>query len=396
MTAQVSSEQRGAVSRIWNDKESRSVLIQVFTISALFALFVYLGYNAYVNLHAIGKDLSFEFLSQPASYDINQTLIDYNSRSTHFRAMIVGLLNTLLVAVCGILLATLLGFFVGVLRLSKNWLVNRIAYCYVEGMRNVPLLLWILLIHGVVVSSLPGTRDALNMGDIFFFSNRGLYSPSPSFEPLFWLTALAFVGGIGFSIWFKRRARKIQEETGRILPVLWTSLGAIIGLPIVVFLITGLPITWSIPELKGFNFAGGFAIKPEFLALWLALSFYTSAFIAEIVRAGILAVSYGQTEAAGALGLRTNRTLQLIIIPQALRVIVPPLTSQYLNLTKNSSLAIAIGYMDVVATIGGISLNQTGREMECMSLVLLIYLSFSLTISLFMNWYNKRIKLVER
>ncbi len=396
MTAQVSSENRGAISRLWNDKESRSVLIQVFTIAALFALFVYLGVNAYINLKNIGKDLSFEFLWQPASYDINQTLIEYNSRSTHFRAMIVGLLNTLLVAVCGIILATILGFIVGVLRLTKNWLVNKIAYCYVEALRNVPLLLWILLIHGVVVGTLPAVRQALGFGDIIFLSNRGVYAPSATAEPLFWFTVAAFVGGIVFSIWFKRRAKKIQEETGRILPVLWTSLGAIILFPIVVFLVTGLPLQWSIPELKGFNFAGGFSIKPEFLALWLALSIYTSAFIAEIVRAGILAVSYGQTEAAGALGLRTNRTLQLIIIPQALRVIVPPLTSQYLNLTKNSSLAIAIGYMDIVATIGGISLNQTGREMECMSLVLLIYLSFSLSISMFMNWYNKRIKLVER
>lgn len=396
MTAQVSSDKRSAVSRLWNDKESRSVMIQIITIGALFALFFYLGVNAYLNLKAIGKDLSFEFLWQPASYDINQTLIEYNSRSTHFRAMIVGLLNTLLVAVAGIMLATILGFIVGVLRLTKNWLVNRIAYCYVEALRNVPLLLWILLIHGVVVGTLPSVRDALGLGDIFFLSNRGLYAPSATFEPLFLATALAFVGGIGFSIWFKRRAKKIQEETGRILPVLWTSLGAIFLFPAVVFLITGLPIQWSIPELKGFNFAGGFSIKPEFLALWLALSIYTSSFIAEIVRSGILAVAHGQTEAAGALGLRTNRTLQLIIIPQALRVIVPPLTSQYLNLTKNSSLAIAIGYMDIVATIGGISLNQTGREMECMALVLIIYLSFSLSISMFMNWYNKRIKLVER
>ena len=396
MTAHVSSEQRGALSRLWNDKETRSVLIQVFTICGLFGLFFYLGLNAYINLKEIGKDLSFEFLWQPASYDINQTLIDYNSRSTHFRAMIVGLLNTLLVAISGVMLATILGFIVGVLRLTKNWLVNRIAYFYVEFLRNVPLLLWILLIHGVVVGTLPSARQAIGIQEIFFLSNRGLYAPSPGFEPLFWATAIAFICGIGFTVWFKRRAKKVQEETGRILPVLWTSLGAIIGLPAVIFLVTGMPIEWSIPELQGFNYQGGFAIKPEFLALWLALSIYTSAFIAEIVRSGILAVNYGQTEAAGALGLRTNRTLQLIIIPQALRVIVPPLTSQYLNLTKNSSLAIAIGYMDIVATIGGISLNQTGREMECMTLVLLIYLSFSLTISMFMNWYNKRIKLVER
>lgn len=390
-------DSRSALSRAWNNKEARSVILQILTVALLFGFFFYIIRNAVINLETIGKGYSFSFLSAPASYDINQTLIEYNSRDTHFRAAIVGILNTLLVAVSGIILATIIGFVLGVLRLSKNWLMSRIVYCYIELVRNVPVLLHILLIHGIVVNTLPVPRQAPSFfSDSLFVSNRGLYVPSPLPEPLFWATAIAFFGGIVGAILYKRRARRLQEDTGRILPVFRVSLGLIFGLPIVVFLITGLPMNWSYPELKGFNFVGGVAMKPEFLALWLALSLYTSAFIAEIVRAGILAVSYGQTEAAHALGLRINRTLQLVIVPQALRVIVPPLTSQYLNLTKNSSLAIAIGYMDIVATIGGISLNQTGREMESMTIVLLIYLSFSLVISLFMNWYNKRIKLVER
>jgi general L-amino acid transport system permease protein len=390
----------GGLLRLWRDKEARGVIIQILTIAILFGLFFYLGWNAQQNLAAIDKDLGFAFLGQPASYDINQTLIDYNSRDPHIRAAVVGVLNTLLIAVCGIILATVLGFVLGVLRLSRNVLINKIAYVYVEVVRNVPVLLFILLVHGLVVDMLPQPRAAATEGwdiaGVAFLSNRGFYLPSAQYQPLFWATVIVFLIGIAFSIGFARYAKKLQAATGKILPVFWTSVGAIVGAPILVFLITGMPIEWSVPELSGFNFQGGFAIKPEFLALWLALSLYTAAFIAEIVRAGILAVNYGQTEAAHALGLKHNRTLQLIIVPQALRVIVPPLTSQYLNLTKNSSLAIAIGYMDIVATIGGITLNQTGREMECMAIVLLLYLTFSLIISTIMNGFNKAIKLVER
>ncbi|MDC0948985.1 ABC transporter permease subunit, partial [Gammaproteobacteria bacterium] len=228
-------------------------------------------------------------------------------------------------------------------------------------------------------------------------TNRGLFMPKPQPElPLFWITALAFLIGIGFTFWYKRRAAQVQELTGQILPVFRNGLIAILGVPLVVYFVTGMPLSWDVPQLTGFNFSGGMAIRPEFLALTLALSVYTSAFIAEIVRAGIQSVDWGQTEAAGALGIRPGRALRLVIIPQALRVIIPPLTSQYLNLTKNSSLAIAVGYMDLVATIGGISLNQTGREMESMTIVLAIYLIISLIISSLMNWYNQRMKLVER
>lgn len=397
MSATTTSQpQRNVISRLWNDKETRSVIIQVFAFAAIFAFFFFMVRNAIINLEAIGKDISFDFLSQPASYDISQALIEYDSRSSHFTAMLVGIINTLLVAAFGIVLATILGFFLGVLRLSKNWITNRLAYVYIEYVRNVPVLLHILLIHGLIVHALPLPKNAVNIADSAFLTNRGFFLPSPDFQPLFWMVIAVFIIGALFSIWFIRYAKKVQDATGKRYPVALICLSATVLAPFLIFLITGAPIDWETPELKGFNYKGGMVVRPEFIALWLALSCYTAAFIGEIVRAGITAVSWGQTEASSALGISRGRTLSLVVIPQALRIIVPPLTSQYLNITKNSSLAIAIGYMDIVATIGGISLNQTGREMECMTIVLLLYLSFSLLISAFMNWYNKRIKLTER
>ena len=390
------SPQRNVISRLWNDKETRSVIIQILTMVGILVFFGYMIRNAVVNLSALGKDFSFLFLWQPASYDINQTFIEYNSRSPHIRATIIGVMNTLAVAVAGVILATMLGFLLGVMRLSKNWLTAKIAYVYIEYVRNVPVLVHILMVHGILVHVLPNPKDAVNVSDGVFLSNRGVAMPKPLYEPLFWLVLGVFIAGLGFAWAFRRYAKRLQDETGRALPVFWVCLGAIVGAPLIIYFILGSPIVWEVPELRGFNFQGGYVLRPEFIALWLALSFYTASFIGEIVRAGILAVDYGQTEAAAALGVSRGRTLNLVVIPQALRVIVPPLTSQYLNLTKNSSLAIAIGYMDIVATIGGISLNQTGREMECMVIVLLLYLSISLCISTFMNWYNKRIKLVER
>ena len=387
---------RNTISRLWNDKESRAVIVQIIAIVLIFGFFAYLIRNAAINLEAIGKGYSFDFLTQPSNYDINQHFIEYDSRSSHLRAMTVGIINTLLVAVCGLVLATIVGFTLGVLRLSRNWLTNKLAYVYIEYVRNVPLLLHILLVHGIIVHTLPVPKQAINLSDAAFLTNRGFYTPKPVFEPLFWIVGGLIVAGILFSLWFTRYAKKVQDQTGNRYPVFWVNLGAIVGLPLVMYFLLGNPITWDNPELKGFNFTGGMVLRPEFIALWLALSLYTASFIGEIVRAGITAVSWGQTEASYALGINRGRTLNLVVIPQALRVIVPPLTSQYLNLTKNSSLAIAIGYMDIVATIGGISLNQTGREMECMTIVLLLYLTMSLLISAAMNWYNKRIKLVER
>ena len=384
------------ILRAWYDKETRSVIVQVIAMAIILAFFAYVINNAVINMANLGKDISFSFLWQPASYDINQTLIEYSSRSSHFDAMIVGLINTLLIAAAGIVLSTIVGFILGVMRLSNNWLTQKIAYVYIEFVRNVPVLLHILLIHGFIIYSLPRPKQAINMGDTFFLNNRGLQMPSADFQPLFLAVTATFVIGLSFAIWYRRYAKKLQDTTGKISPVWTISFIAVIVAPLAIYFLLGSPIEWDVPALKGFNFKGGMVIRPEFIALWLALSLYTAAFIGENVRAGIMAVSHGQTEAAHALGVSSGRTLSLVVIPQALRVIIPPLNSQYLNLTKNSSLAIAIGYMDVVATIGGISLNQTGREMECMLIVMAIYLILSLLISAVMNWFNDRIRLVER
>jgi len=390
-------DSRNALARLWSNKEARSVIIQIVTLTLIFAVLAMLLRNVVINLERVGKEFSFSFFFTPAAYDITfSPFIEYNSRSTHLRAAAVGILNTLLVAICGIILATIMGFTMGVLRLSSNWLVSRLVYCFLEFTRNIPVLLHILFIHGLIVTLLPVPKKAMVFNDLFFLTNRGFFIPQPVWESGAEIVGTALVLSIVFVFFFRRWAKKTQEETGRIYPVFLISIGVIVGLTGLAFLVMGMPLSWSVPALTGFNFQGGLAIRPEFIALWLALSYYTSCFIAEIVRAGILAVSYGQTEAAHALGLRQNRTLQLIIIPQALRVIVPPLASQYLNITKNSSLAIAIGYMDVVATVGGITLMQTGKEMETMIVVLLTYLTFSLIISAFMNWYNKKMALVER
>jgi general L-amino acid transport system permease protein len=397
VTTAQESESGNLLLRLWRNQETRSVIIQIFTMAALFLAVVMIARNVAINLEAIGKEFSFDYLGATAAYDITfSPFIEYTSRDTHLRAAAVGIMNTALVAVCGIILASIMGFIMGIMRLSKNWLINRMVYVFLEFTRNVPVLLHILLIHGVIVTTLPPPKQAIGISDTFFISNRGFFIPSPVFESGFGLVLATFIIAIVAVIFFRRWAHKVQDETGKIYPVFWISSGIIVGATGLMFLITGLPLSWEVPTLKGFNFKGGLSIRPEFIALWLALSYYTACFIAEIVRAGILAVSHGQTEAASALGLRTNRVLQLIIVPQALRVIVPPLASQYLNLTKNSSLAIAIGYMDVVATIGGISLMQTGKEMESMIIVIGVYLTFSLSISAFMNWFNKRMKLVER
>ena len=384
------------LGNLWREKKSRQLIIQIVAIVVVLSLLGFFVRNALDNLERIGRDVDYAFLFTPSNYDINQHLIEYDSRSTHLRATIVGVINTALVAFFGIILATLIGFTAGVARLSSNFLVNRISYLFVEFSRNVPVLLWILLCHGVVVHNLPHPRQALSAVDVFFLTNRGVYSPKPIFEPEFWGVIAALIVAIGGACYFYRFAKRKQELTGQQYPVYWTNVSMIIALPLLAFWLLGFPVEFELPAFKRFNFQGGLVLSPEFLALTLALGVYTGAFIAEIVRAGILAVSYGQTEAAYALGIKPNFTMRLIILPQALRIIVPPLISQFLNLTKNSSLAIAVGYMDIVATIGGISLNQTGRALECMSIVLAIYLSISLSISAFMNWYNKRISLVER
>jgi len=383
-------------SNIWRNEKSREIILQIFVLLCIGWFLSWLIANVDANFKALGKDISFEFLFIPAGYDINQYLIDYNNRDSHLRAGIVGLLNTGLVAFFGIILATFLGVFLGIVRLSKNWLASKLAYWYIEFSRNVPILLHILLWHGIIINTLPHPRQALNFGDLTFLSNRGFYIPKPLTENGIELVYLFFVIAIIFSVLFFKYARKKQDLTGVQYPVFWINLSVIFLLPTIAFFISGMPITLEIPALKGFNFRGGMHMSPELAALTFALGIYTAAFIAEIVRAGIMAVDKGQREAAESIGLKPSKVMNLVILPQARRVIIPPLTSQYLNLTKNSSLAIAIGYMDLVATLGGISLNQTGREMETMVIVMLIYLSVSLSISAFMNWYNNKAKLVGR
>jgi len=393
----VTAIQPNLLLRLWRNQKYRSVFIQIITMVVLFAVLGLIGKNVATNLEIAGKDFSFGFLNYPAGYDITfQPFIPYTPTDTHFDAAIIGILNTLLVAVSGVILASILGFTMGILRLSNNWLISRLVYVFLEFTRNVPILLHILFVHSIFLYVFPVPKRAISISDTFFFSNRGIQIPSPVFEDGFGYVWTVLLIAIAIVAVFVYRAKKIQDETGKIYPVLTISLAILFCLPLLTFFVSGAPLSWEIPALKGFNFKGGTSIKPEYLALTFALSYYTSCFIAEIVRGGILAISHGQTEAADALGLSPNRTLQLVVIPQALRVIIPPLASQYLNLTKNSSLAIAIGYMDVVATIGGISLMQTGKEMETMIIVLLTYLFFSLIISGFMNWFNSRMSLVER
>jgi len=384
------------LNNIWRNEKSREIIVQIFVLFCIGWILSWLIANVDANFKALGKDISFEFLFIPAGYDINQYLIDYNNRDSHLRAGIVGLLNTGLVAFFGIILATVLGVFLGIIRLSKNWLASKLAYWYIEFSRNVPILLHILLWHGIIINTLPHPKKALNLGDLTFLSNRGFYIPKPLTENGIELVYLFLVIAIIFAVLFFKYARRKQDLTGVQYPVFWINLSVIILLPTIAFFISGMPISLEIPVLRGFNFRGGMHMSPELAALTFALGIYTAAFIAEIVRAGIMAVDKGQREAAESIGLKPSKVMNLVILPQARRVIIPPLTSQYLNLTKNSSLAIAIGYMDLVATLGGISLNQTGREMETMVIVMLIYLSVSLSISAFMNWYNNKAKLVGR
>jgi general L-amino acid transport system permease protein len=396
------------------DTRYRSMTIQVVAMIGFLLLFFWLFINTAKNLLELGKEPSFGFLGEPAGYDINQRLIDYDNQNTHFRAAFVGLLNTLLVAVMGCITATVLGVIIGVLRLSKNWLIARIMTVYVEMFRNVPVLLWIVFCMAILIETLPAPRAfrGVETGAVVA-TNRGFYVPEPLFSNslgnihLFGQSSLRFdisidlivvliALAIGFTVrhFINKRANAIQEATGD-RPTTWYFSLAAILVPLVVVLVA-LGFHLGYPELKGFNFKGGIYMRNSLIALWLALSLYTAAFIAENVRAGILAISKGQTEAAAALGLRPQRVMSLVILPQALRVIIPPLISQYLNLTKNSSLAIAVGYMDLTGTLMGITMNQTGRELETVLIGMLIYLAISLAISVVMNWYNNSVKLVER
>ena len=382
---------------LWRDERYRSLTIQAIAMIVLMLGLTWLVNNAIENLAALGKTFDFGFLSQPANYDINQQLIDYTSRSSNARAALVGILNTLLVAFLGCVTATIIGIAAGVARLSNNWLVARLMTVYVEAFRNVPLLIWILLTASIVNTSLPSPRDyrGLDTGPVVV-TNRGIYIPQPNFGEGSLILLIIFALSIAAIFMVRAWAKRRQESTGEPAPVFLIGLGLLIVPSLIAFFLLGRPISLTLPELAGFNFQGGIQLRDSLIALWVALSLYTGAFIAEIVRAGILSVSKGQSEAAFALGLRPNRAMNLVILPQALRVIIPPLISQFLNLTKNSSLAIAVGYMDATGTLGGITLNQTGREMECILLLMGFYLIVSLSISAVMNLYNNRVRLVER
>jgi general L-amino acid transport system permease protein len=380
----------------WNNPQVRAIIFQTFALIATVAFGLYVFQNTQTNLQRLGIASGFDFLSSPSGFGIIQTLIPYSATSTYGRVFWVGLLNTLLVSALGIILATLLGFVIGVARLSKNWLIAKLALVYIEIFRNIPLLLQIFFWYFAVLRAVPSPRQSLSLGDVFFLNIRGLYLPAPQFQPGFGGVLAAPVVAIVLVIALSRWARQRQLATGQPFPVLRTSLALLLGLPLATFWLMGSPLHWEYPELRGFNFQGGLVVIPEMASLLLALTIYTAAFIAEIVRAGIQAVSHGQTEASFSLGLNSRLTLRLIILPQALRVIIPPLTNQYLNLTKNSSLAAAIGYPDLVAAFAGTTLNQTGQAIECIAITMAVYLTISLLISLIMNWYNRRVTLVER
>lgn len=398
------------------DTRYRSITIQVVFLALFVAFIIWLGLNTIHNLEVKGKDFSFGFLGVRSGYDINQMLVEYTNDSTHARALLVGLLNTLFVAALACILATFIGVFAGILRLSKNWLVSRLIGVYIETFRNVPVVIWIVLVFAIMANSMPEPKEfrgenataSMIFNESVAITNRGVYVPAPQFEHgLGWLNlgpvslpmdVLAIIAVLAGSYLayraIQKRAKIIQDATG-VRPVTWWQSLAVLIVPIVALKLA-LGIYLEYPEMKGFNFQGGLLGRNSLIALWLALSIYHATYIAEAVRGGILAISRGQTEASYALGLRPGLTTRLVVLPQALRVIIPPLISQFLSITKNSSLAIAVGYMDLRSTLGGITMNQTGRELESMLLLMGIYLSISLIISMIMNAYNSSIKLKER
>jgi general L-amino acid transport system permease protein len=379
-----------------NNPKFRALFYQLVLLAAVLWFGYEFALNAKANLDAQKIASGFGFLDNTAGFGVSQSLIPYSEQDTYRRVFFVGLLNTLLVAGVGIVFATLLGFLIGIARLSPNWLLARLAGGYVELIRNLPLLFQILFWYLAVLGTLPGPRQSLSLLGEVFINNRGIFVPRPVFGAGSEFVLVVLLLAIAATIWLRIWATRRQLRTGQPFPVLWSGLGLIVGAPAVVLVLLGFPITFEAPQLRGFNFVGGIRLTPEFIALLIALTTYTAAFIAEVVRAGILAVSPGQTEAASALGLRRGLTLRLVVLPQALRVIVPPLTNQYLNLTKNSSLAIATGYPDLFAVFAGTTLNQTGQAIEIIAITMAVYLVISLATSGLMNWYNAHIRVTER
>ena len=380
----------------WNDPKVRSIFFQAVLLIAVVGFGMYIFGNTAANLEKQGIATGFRFMGTTAGFGIITHLIDYSEASSYGRAFAVGFLNTMLVAFTGIIAATIIGVFIGIARLSHNWLISRLAMVYIELFRNIPLLLQIFFWYFAVLRALPAPKLSFNFMDGMFINNRGIYLPSAIYEEGFSLVLWALFIAIVAVIFMARWAHKRQDATGQQFHTFYVAIAILVGLPLLALTVTGFPLSWEIPALKGFNFKGGTVIIPEFIALWLSLSVYTASFIAEIVRAGIQAVSHGQTEASRALGLTAGPTLRLVILPQALRVIIPPLSSQFLNLTKNSSLATAIAYPEMVSVFTGTVLNQTGQAVEIISMTMAVYLSISLGISAIMNWYNARMALVER
>jgi len=378
------------------EPKSRGIIFQVLLALAI----VWFGYeivnNTIVNLQKQNTASGFDFLGRTAGFDISQSLIEYSNTMSYGRAFWVGLLNTLLVAILGIVLATILGFLIGIGRLSSNWLIAKLCTVYVEIVRNVPLLLQLFVWYFAVLKALPAARQSLELPFGMFLNVRGLYMPAPQWQSGIGLVVGAFFLAIALAVAIHVWAKRRQQTTGQLFPSILTGLGLIIGLPVLAFLVAGLPVKFDYPVFKGFNFSGGMVVQPEFVALLLGLSIYTASFIAEVVRGGILGVSKGQKEAAAALGLKPSFAMRLIVIPQAMRIIIPPLTNQYLNLTKNSSLAVAIGYPDLVSVFAGTVLNQTNQAVECILITMGVYLTLSLLTAFFMNWFNARMALVER
>ena len=395
--ADLSAGQSGHTPSVawWRDERKRAILWQVVVIAVLLLAVAFVAVNMVTNLETLGIPLGLDFLDANAGFAVSFSLIPVNLESEIGRLILAGMLNTLLASAIGIVLATILGFLVGVMRLSRNFLVSRIATVYVETLRNIPLLVQLLFWYVAITKLFPSVRQAINLSDLVFLSNRGIYTPRPiageDFNIVLVALLVAVVGAVALRRWAKQR----QMATGQQFPSILVGLGMIVLVPVIVGLALGSPITWDIPALAGFNFQGGLVLQPELGALVLGLSTYTAAFIAEIVRGGIMAISHGQTEASLALGLKPRWTLRLVIVPQALRIIVPPLTSQYLNIAKNSTLAGVIGYPDLYSIIGTTQ-NQTGRAVESVAILMIFFLSLSLLISLLMNWYNRRIALVER
>ncbi len=377
------------------DPKVRGILYQIGVLAMVGLLSYYLMSNTLANLERQNIATGLGFLEKQSSFEIGESLISYSAADTYFKALLVGALNTLLVAFIGIVLTVILGTIIGIARLSTNWLVSRLAAVYIEVFQDIPILLQLFFWYAFFYEILPGPRQALNPFTGVFLCNRGLIFGIPAAHPAFVYMGVAFLAGIIGVYILKRWAQARQARTGQAFPTFKVGTGVLLGLPLVVWWLGGAPTEMDVPALKGFNFNGGVSVSPEFTALLLGLVLYTAAFVAEVVRAGIQSVSRGQTEAALSIGLRTGQVLNLVILPQALRVIVPPLTSQMLNLTKNSSLAVAIGYPDFVS-VAGTTINQTGQAIEGVGLIMAVYLIFSLSTSAFMNWYNKKIKLVER